>query len=67
MERTDENIGPAIDPEAFIAEGAVILGDVSIGKDCSVWYHTTIRADRAPVYIGELVIFVKPEPVSSCH
>ena len=53
MQEMNENASPAVDPEAFIAEGAVILGDVSIGKDCSVWYHTTIRADRAPVYIGE--------------
>ena len=42
-----------IDPSAFIAEDADLLGDVTIGKNCSVWYHVTIRADRAPVVIGD--------------
>lgn len=36
----------------FIAPGAVVLGDVSIGEDVGVWYHATIRADRAPITIG---------------
>ncbi|WP_130838115.1 gamma carbonic anhydrase family protein [Lachnoclostridium sp. Marseille-P6806] len=44
---------PYIDKDAYIAEDAAILGDVTIGKDCSVWNHVTIRADRAAVTIGE--------------
>ena len=49
----DSSIRPEVDPEAFVAGDAVILGDVHIGKDCSIWYHTTIRADRSPVFIEE--------------
>ncbi len=37
---------------AFIAPGAIVRGDVTIGEDCSIWYHATIRGDRASIRIG---------------
>ncbi len=43
----------SIHPSAFIAPGAVVVGDVSLGRDASVWYHTVIRGDSAPIRIGE--------------
>ena len=42
-----------IDPSAFIAAGAVVLGDVHIGRDASVWYNTVIRGDTERIAIGE--------------
>lgn len=42
-----------IHPTAFIAPGAVVLGDVSLGRDSSVWYHTVIRGDMAPITVGD--------------
>jgi len=42
-----------IDPTAFIAQGAIVLGDVHLGKDASVWYNAVIRGDTAPISIGE--------------
>src|SRR5262245_18168466 len=42
-----------IDPTAFIARGAIVLGDVHLGKNASVWYNTVIRGDTAPILIGE--------------
>ncbi len=39
--------------DVFIAEGAVCLGDVQIGKGSSIWYHATVRADREQIRIGE--------------
>ena len=44
---------PRIDPDTFIAENAVIIGDVTIARGASVWYNVVIRADRGPVSIGE--------------
>ena len=38
---------------AYIADGAVVLGDVFIGEESSVWFHTTIRADRGEIRIGK--------------
>lgn len=43
---------PTISENVFIAEGAVIRGDVTISDNCSIWFHTTIRAENAPVFIG---------------
>lgn len=37
---------------AFIAPGAVVLGDVTLGADVGVWYNATVRGDRGPVVIG---------------
>lgn len=42
-----------IDPSAFIAPGAVVLGDVSLGRDSSVWYNSVLRGDMAPITIGD--------------
>ena len=44
---------PTIDASAFVAPGAAIYGDVTIGKDCSIWFHATVRGERAPICIGD--------------
>ena len=44
---------PTIDPSVFIAPGAVIFGDVTIEKNCSIWYNSTIRCIEAPILIRE--------------
>lgn len=44
---------PQIDASAFIAQNAVITGDVTIGEKSSVWYGTVIRGDVSPVVIGK--------------
>lgn len=36
----------------YIAEGAVVRGDVTLGEDTSVWFHATVRGDNAPIAIG---------------
>jgi carbonic anhydrase/acetyltransferase-like protein (isoleucine patch superfamily) len=42
-----------IDPTAFVAPGAKVLGDVSLGKEASVWYNSVVRGDMAPIRIGD--------------
>jgi len=42
-----------IHPTAFIAPGAQVLGDVTLGQDASVWYNSVVRGDMAPITIGE--------------
>lgn len=37
----------------YIAPGAQVHGDVSLKKGASIWYGTVIRAEHAPVTIGE--------------
>lgn len=41
-----------IEPSVYIAPGAVVLGNVTIKENSSVWFHTTIRADRGNIMIG---------------
>lgn len=36
----------------FIAPGAVVLGDVVIGKESSIWYHAVVRGDVEAITIG---------------
>lgn len=43
---------PTIDPSVYISKGAVVLGNVTIAKDCSIWYHAAIRIIDAPISIG---------------
>ena len=37
----------------YVADGAKIIGDVTIGKDSSVWYNAVIRGDSNSIVIGE--------------
>jgi carbonic anhydrase/acetyltransferase-like protein (isoleucine patch superfamily) len=43
---------PEIDDTAFVAPGAVVIGNVTIGPEASIWFNTTVRGDIAPVSIG---------------
>jgi carbonic anhydrase/acetyltransferase-like protein (isoleucine patch superfamily) len=42
-----------IDDTVFIAEGARIVGSVTIGEHSSVWYNAVIRGDRSRIMIGK--------------
>lgn len=50
-----KNSTPSIHPTAFIANDAIIVGDVTIGEESSVWFKTVIRGDVAPTRIGKRV------------
>ncbi|MDH5435964.1 MAG: gamma carbonic anhydrase family protein [Gammaproteobacteria bacterium] len=51
--RTFENFTPKIDTTAFIDETALVLGDVVIGADSSIWPMTTVRGDVNSIRIGQ--------------
>ncbi len=44
---------PQIHKSCFIADSAVIMGDVTINKDCGVYPHAVIRGDQNTITIGE--------------
>lgn len=50
----------------WIAENAVVCGDVRIGRGSSVWHHTVIRGDVAPIRLGRSVN-VQDLAVLHCH
>ena len=43
---------PTIADSAFVAPGAVIIGNVTLGEDVSIWFNTTVRGDIASITIG---------------
>jgi len=43
---------PSVDPSAFIAPGAVVLGAVEIGSESSVWYSSVLRGDINRIVLG---------------
>lgn len=43
---------PQIDPTAFVAENAAIIGDVSVGAGTGIWYGCTLRGDVNDIRIG---------------
>lgn len=52
MIRTFKNIEPTIHETAFITDDAIIIGDVEIGEDASVWFGSIIRGDVNYIRIG---------------
>ena len=46
---------PKIGKDTFVAENAVIVGDVVIGDECSIWYSTVLRGDVNSIKIGNRV------------
>ncbi|RAQ96999.1 gamma carbonic anhydrase family protein [Thermogemmatispora tikiterensis] len=46
-------IWPRIAEDVFIAPGAYVIGDVTIGEGASIWYNSVIRGDTGPIVIGK--------------
>lgn len=44
---------PEIHPTAFIAPGAVVIGDVTIGAKANIWFGCVVRGDVQSISIGE--------------
>ncbi|MFF2456006.1 gamma carbonic anhydrase family protein [Peribacillus simplex] len=47
------NKKPAIDDTVFVAPGAHLIGDISIGKDSTIWFNAVLRGDEDSITIGE--------------
>ena len=46
---------PKIGKDCFLAENATLIGDVTIGDECSIWYNTVLRGDVNTITIGNRV------------
>lgn len=53
MIKAFKNIKPSIHASVFAAETAVIIGDVQIGSQSSIWYNVVIRSDLNSIRIGK--------------
>ena len=47
-----EEFSPEINPSAFIANSADVIGRVTIHDEASIWYNTTLRGDINEIVIG---------------
>lgn len=50
--RLDDSV-PSLPDSTFVAPNAVIVGDVVLGEDVSVWYSATLRGDIDRITVGE--------------
>ncbi|HVF37813.1 MAG TPA: gamma carbonic anhydrase family protein [Sphingomicrobium sp.] len=48
-----DGAAPAIEPSAWVAPSADLIGDVRLGPRASVWFGAVIRADNTPILLGE--------------
>lgn len=46
---------PEIEEDCFLAENATVVGDVKIGKGCSIWFNAVLRGDVNSIRIGNHV------------
>lgn len=46
---------PEIGEDSFVAETAAVIGNVKMGKRCSVWYSAVVRGDVNSIEIGDRV------------
>lgn len=42
-----------VDPTAFVAPGAVVLGDVTIGEESTIWFQAVLRGDTEAIRVGQ--------------
>ena len=43
---------PEFGENCFLADNAAIIGDVKMGRDCSIWFSTVLRGDVNSIRIG---------------
>ncbi len=43
---------PQIDPSAYVHPAALLIGEVEIAAEASIWPHATLRGDDGPIRIG---------------
>ena len=55
---------PVLGPQTFLAAGARLVGEVTLGESVSIWFNTILRGDIAPVVIGP---FTNIQDNSTCH
>jgi carbonic anhydrase/acetyltransferase-like protein (isoleucine patch superfamily) len=49
---TLNGMAPRVDPTAFVAAGAKLIGDVEVGPEASIWYNCVLRGDVNRIRIG---------------
>jgi carbonic anhydrase/acetyltransferase-like protein (isoleucine patch superfamily) len=53
--KTVNGKSPVFGENCYLAENAVIVGDVVMGRDCSIWFHAVLRGDVHYIRMGDKV------------
>ncbi|MDR0422479.1 MAG: gamma carbonic anhydrase family protein [Proteiniphilum sp.] len=53
--KTVRGFTPEIGENSYLADNATVIGDVIIGRDCSIWFNTVLRGDVNSIRIGDRV------------
>jgi carbonic anhydrase/acetyltransferase-like protein (isoleucine patch superfamily) len=48
-----DSIAPRVDPTAWVADSAQVMGNVTLAADSNIWFGVVIRGDNEPITIGE--------------
>ena len=44
---------PLIEESAYVSSNATVIGDVTLEKGSSIWFHSVVRGDKDHIHIGE--------------
>ena len=47
-----DGVAPQVDPSAWVADSAQVMGAVTLGADASIWFGTVVRGDTETITIG---------------
>jgi carbonic anhydrase/acetyltransferase-like protein (isoleucine patch superfamily) len=50
---TYKGLTPRVARNVYVAEGAKLIGDVTVGAGSTIWFNAVVRGDMAPITIGE--------------
>ena len=53
MVKTFDHASPSLHPESWLADSAVVVGDVQVEQQASIWYGAVLRGDNASIRVGE--------------
>ncbi|MEI6085171.1 MAG: gamma carbonic anhydrase family protein [Verrucomicrobiota bacterium] len=55
---------PQVGPRVYLADGAELIGDVTVGEQSSIWFHSVLRGDINRVVIGH---HTNIQDLTLCH
>ena len=54
--KTIKGLAPKWGRDCYFSENATIVGEVTMGDECSIWFNAVVRGDVAPITIGDRTI-----------
>ena len=58
-----QGLTPAVDPSAFVADDASLIGDVTVAAGASVWFGAVMRGDTDHLELGDYGFHPQQRPV----